>query len=79
MCSCDLCKNGVEIDTNASEVLIQEAEKLAKDRKSVLEAGPSHRPLYYSLEKCKTEVSLYRKCTKLEKLKRSSHFSYINS
>ena len=67
MCSCDLCKNGVEIDTNASEVLIQEAEKLAKDRKSVLEAGPSHRPLYYSLEKCKTEVSLYKKMYKVGK------------
>ena len=79
MCSCDLCKNGVDIDTNASEVLIQEAEKLAKDRKSALEAGPSRGPIYYSLEKCKTEVSLYKKCTKLEKLKRSSHFSCIDS
>ena len=44
-----------------SEVLIQKAEKLAKDRKSALEAGPSLGPLYYSLEKCKTEVSLYKK------------------
>ena len=79
MCSCDLCKNGVDIDANDSEVLIQEAEKLAKDRKSALEAGPSLGPLYYSLEKCKTEVSLYKKCTKLEKLKRSSHFSCIDS
>ena len=64
MCSCDLCTNGVDIDTNASEVLIQEAEKLAKDRKSALEAvkaGLSHGPLYYSLEKCKTELHLYKK------------------
>jgi hypothetical protein len=67
MCSCDLCKNGVDIDTNASEVLIQEAEKLAKDRKSALEAGPSRGPLYYSLEKCKTEVSLYKKMYKVGK------------
>ena len=67
MCSCDLCKNGVDIDANDSEVLIQEAEKLAKDRKSALEAGPSRGPIYYSLEKCKTEVSLYKKMYKVGK------------
>jgi len=65
MCSCDLCTNGVDIDTNASEV--QEAEKLAKDRKSALEAGLSLGPLYYSLEKCKREVSLYKEMYKVGK------------
>ena len=49
-CSCDLCKNGVDVDTDASEVLIQEAEKLANDRKSALEAGTSLVPLYYTIE-----------------------------
>ena len=74
MCSCDLCKNGVDIDTNAFEVLIKEAETLAKDRESALEAGLSLGPLYYSLEKCKTEVSLYKKMYKLGKTQKIQPF-----
>ena len=66
-CSCDLCKNGVDIDADASEVLIQEAEKLANDRQSAIEAEISLGPLHYSLEKCKKEVSLYKQLYKIGK------------
>ena len=67
ICSCELCKNDVDIDSDASEVLIQEAETLAKDRRSALEAGISLEHLYYSLEKCKKEVSLYKQLYKVGK------------
>ena len=80
-CTCDLCKNGVDVDTDASEVLIQEAEKLANDRKSALEAGTSLVSLYYSLEKCKKEVSLYKqlyKKGKTQKIQPYSLFSLLN-
>ena len=78
MCSCDLCKNGVDIDANDSEVLIQEAEKLAKDRKSALEAGPSRGPIYYSLEKCKREVSLYKQLYKVGKTQKIQPYILYN-
>ena len=78
MCSCDLCKNGVDIDANDSEVLIQEAEKLAKDRKSALEAGPSLGPIYYSLEKCKREVSLYKQLYRVGKPQKIQPFFLYN-
>ena len=77
-CSCDLCKNGVDIDTDASEVLIQEAEKLANDRRAAIEAEISLGPLYYSLEKCKREVSLYKQLYKIGKTQKiQPYFLYV--
>ena len=67
ICSCDLCENDVDINSDASEVLIQEAETLAKDRRSAVEAGISLGPLYYSLENCKKDVSLYKQLYKVGK------------
>jgi len=78
MCSCELCENNVDINTNSSEVLIQEAEKLANDRRSALEAGLSLGPLYYSLEKCKKEVSLYKEMYKVGKIQKiQPYFLFI--
>ena len=78
MCSCELCENNVDINTDTSEVKIQEAEKLAKDRRSALEAGMSLRPLYYSLEKCKKEVSLYREMYKVGKTQKIKPYFLYN-
>ena len=64
-CSCDLCKNGVDIDND--EVQIEEAEELANDRRSAIQAGLSFGHLYYSLDKCKKEISLYKKMYKIGK------------
>ena len=78
MCSCDLCTNDADINTDASEVLIQEAEKLATDRRSALEAGISLGPQYYSLEKCKKEVSLYKQLYKIGKTQKIQPYFLYN-
>ena len=62
-CSCDLCKDGVDIDD--VEIQIKEAEELAKDRRSAAQAGLPLGPLYYSLENCKKEISLYKQLYKI--------------
>ncbi len=62
-CSCDLCKNGVDIED--VEIQIKEAEELAKDRRSAAQAGLSLGPLFYSLENCKKEISLYKQLYKI--------------
>jgi len=46
------------------ELQIQEAEKLANDRKSAQEAGLKAGLSFYSLEKCKEEISLYKRLYK---------------
>ena len=51
-CSCDLCENDVDIDAEAFEAFIQEAEKLYIDRQSACKAGISLGAQYYSLENC---------------------------
>lgn len=75
-CLCDLCKHGVDIDDDESdddeeeeeeEVLFQEAEKLTKDRNSAQEAGLKAGLSFYSLEKCKEEVSVYKQLYKVGK------------
>ena len=78
ICSCELCQNYVDINTDASEVLIQEAETLAKDRRSALQAGISLGPLYYSLEKCKKDVSLYKQLYKVGKTQKIQPFFLYN-
>ena len=78
MCSCELCENNVDINTDASELLIHEAEKLANDRRSALEAGMSLRPLYYSLEKCKKEVGLYKEIYKMGKTQKIKPYFLYN-
>ena len=75
-CSCDLCKNGVDIDND--EVQIEEAEELANDRRSALQAGLSRGSLYYSLEKCKKEISLYKKMYKVGKTQKIKPFFLYN-
>jgi len=77
MCSCELCENN-DINTDASEVLIQEAEALINDRRSALEAGMSLGPLYYSLEKCKKEVSLYKEMYKVGKTQKIKPYFLYN-
>ena len=78
ICSCDLCENDVDINSDASEVLIQEAETLAKDRRSAVEAGIAFGPLYYSLEKCKKEVSLYKQLYKVGKTQKIQPYFLYN-
>ena len=46
------------------EVLIQEAQKLANDRKSAQKAGLKAGLSFYSLEKCKEEINLYKRLYK---------------
>ena len=78
MCTCEMCENNVGINTDASEVQIQEAEKLAKDRRSALDAGMSLGPLYYSLEKCKKEVSLYKEMYNVGKTQKIKPYFLYN-
>ena len=68
LCSCELCQNDVDIDAEAFEAFIQEAEKLTIKRQSaskaanLLEATQS-----YSLESCKKEIMCYKKLYKVGK------------
>jgi hypothetical protein len=66
-CSCDLCENDVDIDAEAFEAFIQEAEKLFIDRQSALKDGISHGAQYYSLGKCKKEILCYKQLYKVGK------------
>ena len=64
-CSCDLCNNDVDIDANAYETQIQDAEKLAIDRQLALELIQEGEKFeaarsLYSLENCKNEVNCYK-------------------
>jgi len=78
ICSCEMCENNVDINTDVYEVLIQEAEELIKDRTLALEAGMSLGPLHYSLEKCKKEVSLYREMYKVGKTQKIKPYFLYN-
>ena len=70
LCSCDLCKNDVDIDAEAFEDFIQEAEKLTIERKSAFNAGTVlEATRYYSLENCRKEVSCYKQLYKLGRSK----------
>ena len=78
-CSCDLCTNGVDIDND--EVQIEEAEELTNDRRSAIQAGLSLGHLFYSLEKCKKEISLYKKMYKIgkdQKIQPISLYRFLN-
>ena len=68
LCSCELCQNDVDIDAEAFEAFIQEAEKLTIKQQSaskaatLLEATRS-----YSLESCKKEIMCYKQLYKVGK------------
>lgn len=66
-CSCELCENDVDIDANAYEAYIEDAEKLTIDRKSAYKAGRSLAPQYYSLENCRKEILCYKQLYKVGK------------
>ena len=70
VCSCDLCENDVDIDANAFETWIQDAEKLAIDRQTALKAGRSQGHLYYSLEKSRKELNCYKKLYQVGKVQK---------
>ena len=65
-CSCNLCENDVDIDAEAFEAFIQEAEKLFIDRQSALKDGISLGP-EYSLDKCRKEILCYKQLYKAGK------------
>ena len=65
VCSCDLCEN--DIDANAYEKWIKEAEKLTVDRLTAHKAGRSRGHLYYSLENNLKEVNCYKQLYKVGK------------
>jgi hypothetical protein len=67
VCSCDLCEGDVDIDGNAYEKYIQDAEKLIIDRKSALDAGRSLGHLYYSIENGRKEINCYKQMYKIGK------------
>jgi hypothetical protein len=68
LCSCDLCeKRDVDIDAEAFEAFIQEAEKLTIKRQSAIKAGIPLGPRYYSLENCKKETVCYKQLYKVGK------------
>ena len=64
-CSCDLCENDVDVDAEAFEAYIQEAEKLFIDRQLALKDGISHGAQYYSLDKCRKEILCCKKLYKV--------------
>ena len=66
-CSCNLCENDVDIDAEAFEAFIQEAEKLFIDRQSALKHEFSLGAQYYSLDKCKKEILCYKQLYKVGK------------
>ena len=67
LCSCDLCKNDVDIDVEAFEAFIQEVEKLAIDCNLAIEAGIYRGAQYYSLENCRKEVMCWKQLYKVGK------------
>ena len=70
VCSCDLCENDADIDPNAFETWIQDAEKLAIDRQTALKAGRSQGHLYYSLEMSRKELNCYKKLYRVGKVQK---------
>ena len=63
LCSCEFCENDVDIDAEAFEPFIQEAERLTISRESIsLEA------CNYSLENCRKEIMCYKKLYKIGKV-----------
>ena len=66
-CVCDLCVHDVDIDAEAFEDFIQEAEKLTIDRQSAFQAGISLGTQYYSLEDCNKEIVCYKQLYKIGK------------
>ena len=62
LCKCELCENDVDVDAEAFEAFIQEAEKLTIRRESIpLEMDSiSLAARYYSLENCKKEIMCYK-------------------
>ena len=64
-CSCNLCENDVDIDAEAFEAYIQEAEKLNIKCQSACKAGISLGARYYSLENCKKEIVCYKQLYKV--------------
>ena len=70
VCSCDLCENDADIDPNAFETWIQDAEKLAIDRQTALKAGRSQGHLYYSLEMSRKELNCYKKLYQVGKVQK---------
>merc|ERR1719483_266291 len=70
VCSCDFCENGVDIDANAYEKWIQEAEKLTINRNSAFKAGRSLGHLHYSLEDNWKEVNCYKQLYKVGKVQK---------
>ena len=74
LCSCDLCENDFDIDTEAFEAFIQEAEKLIIKRLSAIKAGISLRARYYSLENCRKEIVCYKQLYKVGKDKKIQPF-----
>ena len=67
LCSCDLCKNDVDIDVEAFEAFIQEVEKLAIDCNLAIKAGIYRGAQYYSLENCRKEVMCWKQLYKVGK------------
>ena len=67
VCSCELCEDDVDIDANAYEKWIQDAEKLTISRNSAVKAGLSLGHLYYSLEDNRKEVNCYKQLYKVGK------------
>ena len=49
-----------DIDAEAFEACIQDAEKLFIDRQSALKDGIPHGAQYYSLDKCRKEILCYK-------------------
>ena len=70
VCSCELCEDDVDIDANAYEKWIQDAEKLTISRNSAVKAGLSLGHLYYSLENCWKEVNCYKQLYKVGKVQK---------
>jgi len=60
LCCCELCENEVDVDAEAFEAFIQEAENLSKRRESI-SLHPFHPAQYYSVEHCRQEMMCYKK------------------
>jgi hypothetical protein len=70
ICSCDMCENDIDVDAEAFEAYIQEAEKLFIDRQSALKDGIPHGAQYYSLDNCRKEILCYKKLYKVGKVQK---------
>ena len=59
LCCCELCENEVDVDAEAFEAFIQEAENLTKRRESI-SLHPFHLAQCYSVENCRQEMMCYK-------------------